>query len=55
MGDDRILVTVHTGDVVRLFKKTGDKISDAHVQSAEKGKKAAKAVKQMNELIEQAG
>jgi len=49
------LLYAHAGDVTQLFMATGSKIEEAQKNAEEKGKKAAKAVKALNTLVEQAG
>ncbi len=49
------LIFMHAGDVVRLVRTTGGVIEDAKHQSEEKGKKAAKAIKALNELVRETG
>jgi hypothetical protein len=48
------LLFAHAGDVVHLFSAAGNEIESVHRQSEEKGKKAAKAAKSLNALIDQA-
>ncbi len=45
------LIYAHAGDVVRLFRGAGNSIEDGRLKSEAKGKKAAKALKEMNELL----
>lgn len=46
------LIFAHAGDVVQQFRSTTDTISAAQQRSVEKGEKAAKALKEMNELMQ---
>jgi hypothetical protein len=48
------LIYAHAGDVGRIFIAMGDKIESVQHESEEKGKKAAKALKSLNALVEQA-
>ncbi len=48
------LIYVHAGDVVQLFNSAGNKIEAVHRKSEEKGKKAARAAKSMDALLDQA-
>jgi hypothetical protein len=45
------LVYAHAGDVVRLVRSANGKIEVVERESAEKGKKAGKAIKQLNALL----
>lgn len=47
------LIVAHAGDVIHLFKTLGGHVDTAQRESEEKGKKAAKAMKEMNALIQQ--
>jgi hypothetical protein len=47
------LIVAHAGDVVHMFKTLGDNVDTAQRASAEKGKKAAKAMKDMNNFMQQ--
>ncbi|MDA8421949.1 MAG: hypothetical protein M0Z89_01270 [Nitrospiraceae bacterium] len=49
------LFYMQTGDVIRLVRTAGSTIEDAKHQSEEKGKKAAKAIKALNELVPETG
>jgi apolipoprotein N-acyltransferase len=49
------LLIAHAGDAVRMVRTVGGSIEDAKHQSEEKGKNAAKAVKALSTLVEQAG
>ncbi len=48
------LIVAHIRDVWTVFGLTGKTISEAQQQSAEKGKKAAQTIKQLDALFEQA-
>ncbi len=48
------LIYAHAGDVVHLFSSTGNKIEAVHRKSEEKGKKAARAAKSLDSLLDQA-
>jgi hypothetical protein len=48
------LLYVHAGDVVGLFSTMGAKMQSVHQKSEEKGKKAARALKNLNALVDQA-
>jgi hypothetical protein len=43
----------HAGDTVHVFSSIGHRIENVRHQSEEKGKKAAKAIKDMNAIMEQ--
>src|SRR5574337_1190268 len=47
------LVVAHAGDLLTIFGFAGKAVDNARQQSAEKGKKAAQAVKQLDALFEQ--
>ncbi len=47
------MIYVHAGDVVGLFSTMGDKIQSVKKKSDERGKKAARAVKNLNALMDQ--
>jgi hypothetical protein len=47
------LLVAHAGDVVHLFRTLDDRVDTARRSSEEKGKKAAKAMKDMNVLMQQ--
>ena len=49
------LLIVHSGDAVRMFRTVSGTIDDAKQQSEEKGRNAAKAVKDMNAFVEKVG
>ncbi len=49
------LLFMHAGDAIRLVRTTGGAIEDAKHRSEEKGKKAAKAIKALNEMVQEPG
>jgi hypothetical protein len=49
------LLYAHAGDAFRVVKKIGGGIESVQQQSEEKGKRAARAVKTWNAVMEQAG
>jgi hypothetical protein len=52
-GASLYLLVAHAGDVVGLFKSVDSSIDSAKRESEEKGKKAARALKEMNSLMQQ--
>jgi hypothetical protein len=48
------LIYVHAGDVVGLFGTMGDTMQSVQKKSDERGKKAARALKNLNALVDQA-
>ncbi len=48
------LIIFHGGDVVSLFSSAGDKIESARQRSEEKGRKAARAAKTLDALLDKA-
>ncbi len=46
------LIVAHAGDVVHMFRTLEGKVDTVHRESEEKGKKAAKAIKEMNAFME---
>ncbi len=53
-GISIFLLYAHVGDVVSVFSSIGGKIENTQQQAEEKGKKAAKAIKAMDAIIERA-
>lgn len=49
------LLAAHAGDVINVVARIGGGIESVQKQSEEKGNKAAKAMKSLNALVEQAG
>ncbi len=54
-GTTVYLLYAHAGDVVRIFGRMDNEIESIKQQSDEKGKKAARAVKSLNTMVEEAG
>jgi hypothetical protein len=52
-GVSVFLLFAHAGDVVAVFRLVGNKIERSKQQAEEKGKNAAKDMKQLNSLLEQ--
>jgi hypothetical protein len=46
------LIVAHAGDVVHMFRTLEGKVDTVQRESEEKGKKAAKAIKEMNSFME---
>lgn len=46
------LIVAHAGDVVHMFRSMGNTVDTAHRNAEEKGKKAAKALKELNALVQ---
>lgn len=53
-GASVFLIYNHALDVVELFSSAGKSVMDAQQRSEEKGKKAARAVRELNTLLEKA-
>jgi len=49
------LLFMHAGDAIRLVRTTGGAIEDAKHRSEEKGRKAAKTIKTLNEMVQETG
>ncbi len=49
------LLYAHAGDVVHIFSRMDSEIESIQQQSDEKGKKAARAMKSLNTMVEEAG
>jgi hypothetical protein len=49
------LLIAHAGDAVRMFRTVGGTIDEVKHQSAERGKKAAKAAKALRTFVDQVG
>ncbi|HYA88019.1 MAG TPA: hypothetical protein VEI57_13250 [Nitrospirota bacterium] len=49
------ILIAHAGDAVRMIRTVAGSFDDAKHQSEERGKNAAKAIKNMNKLVEQVG
>jgi hypothetical protein len=52
-GASIYLLVAHVGDVSHMFKKLVSEVDTVQRESEEKGKKAAKALKEMNALTQQ--
>ncbi len=53
-GTTVYLIYAHAGDVAHLFSSAGSKMESIHRNSEEKGKKAARAVKSLDALLDKA-